>query len=279
VKGIVMERSNQLIVVRGGGDLATGVVQKLVRSGFPVLILETPRPAAIRRKVALSEAVYDGTSKVEDINCQKCANWQEAKAVLAMQEVALLVDPAAACLPEIKPWAVVDAILAKKNLGTTKVMAPKTIALGPGFVAGQDVDIVIETMRGHNLGRLLTAGSAQKNTGVPGLIAGFGQERVMHAPCAGNFRAVEAIGAFVHKDTPIGFIQTGQGEVAVAASLTGILRGILRAGYPVTKGFKLADIDPRQSEYENCFTISDKARCIGGAVLEALLYLENREQK
>ena len=272
-----MERENQLIIIRGGGDIATGTIHKLHRCGYPVLVLETGTPSAIRRQVALSEAVYDGISEVEGVECVRASGWQEAQSILKQGMVALLVDPECRILEEVKPWALVDAILAKKNLGTNRQMAPKTIALGPGFEAGKDVDLVIETNRGHNLGRIIGSGSAQPDTGIPGVIAGYGKARVIHSPAMGIFRARTQIGDRVEKDQPIGVVVTGQGEVEIPATLTGILRGLIRNGYPVTKGFKIADIDPRESEYENCFTISDKARCIAGSVLEALLYLEAKE--
>ncbi len=265
-------------MVRGGGDIATGTIYKLVRSGFPVLVLETARPSAIRRNVAFSEAVYEGSSRVEDMTCHLAASLEEARKLLEKEGLAMLVDEQAACLKELKPLAVVDAILAKKNLGTHLDMAPLTIALGPGFVAGKDVDVVIETMRGHRLGRLIYSGRAMENTGVPGLICGYGKERVIHAPAAGIFNTVHQITDIVEKDEVIAYICGKDGQrTAVKASLSGLLRGLLRDGYPVPEGFKVADIDPRAEEYENCFTISDKARCIAGGVLEAILqnvYLE-----
>lgn len=269
-----MERQNQLVVVRGGGDVATGTIHKLRRCGYPVLVLETECPSAIRRNVAFSEAVYDGVSQVEGMFCRRGANLEEAKEIIARGDVALLTDPECACLGEAKPWALVDAILAKKNLGTTRQMAPITVGLGPGFEAGRDVDLVVETMRGHNLGRIIGSGSALPNTGTPGIIGGVGKERVIHSPARGIFRSKSCIGDRVKKGQQIGIVVTGHGEVTVEASLTGILRGLIRDSYPVTEGFKIADIDPRESEYENCFTISDKARCIAGSVLEALMYLE-----
>lgn len=272
-----MERQNQLVVVRGGGDIATGTIHKLRRCGYPVLVLEAECPSAIRRHAALCEAVYDGVSEVEGVICRRGANVQEAMEIIAQGDVALLTDPECACLGEVKPWALVDAILAKKNLGTTRQMAPKTVGLGPGFEAGKDVDLVVETMRGHNLGRIIGSGSALPDTGVPGIIGGFGKERVIHSPARGIFMGRAAIADKVEKGQPIGVVVTGQGEVTVKASLTGILRGLIRDCYPVTEGFKIADIDPRESEYENCFTISDKARCIAGSVLEALMYLEMKQ--
>jgi xanthine dehydrogenase accessory factor len=166
---------------------------------------------------------------------------------------------------------VVDAILAKKNLGTNRNMAPITVALGPGFTAGEDVDAVVETKRGHNLGKVLWNGSAAPNTGVPGIIGGYGKERVIHCPAKGILRNVKKITDTVSKGEVIAIVETENGTVPVEASLDGILRGLIRDGYPVTVGFKIADIDPRRDEYNNCFTISDKARCIAGGVLEAIL--------
>lgn len=271
---MIADRKEQLVIVRGGGDIATGTIHKLHRSGYPVLVLETGFPSAIRRCVAFSEAVYDGTAEVEGVTSVKASGYEEACSIVDQGAVPVMIDETCEVLHEAKPWAVVDAILAKKNLGTTRDMADKTIGLGPGFTAGQDVDLVIETMRGHNLGRIIGNGSAEPNTGVPGIIGGVGAERVIHSPAKGIFFGKAMIGDMVEKGQAIGTIITGQGEVAVEASLTGLLRGIIKDGYPVVKGFKIADIDPRKSEYENCFTISDKARCIAGSVLEGLQMLE-----
>ncbi len=272
-----MGRESQLIIVRGGGDIATGTIHRLHRCGYPVIVLETASPSAIRRRVAFCEAVYDGLSEIEGVRCRRVSGYPEAQEILSRGEVPILVDEGCRILEEVRPWALVDAILAKRNLGTTRAMADKTIGLGPGFTAGEDVDLVIETMRGHDLGRVIESGSAQPNTGTPGLIAGYGKERVIHSPAAGTFRRYAEIGDLVKKEQVIAAVETEQGSVEVRASLTGLLRGIIRDRYPVTKGFKIADIDPRESEYKNCFTISDKARCIGGSVLEALLYLEQEQ--
>ena len=157
-------------------------------------------------------------------------------------------------------------------------MADLTIALGPGFTAGKDVHYVIETMRGHNLGRIIASGSAAANTGVPGVIGGYGAERVIRAPEAGTFRAVRRIGDSVAAGEAIGMIENPAGEIPVKSNISGILRGVIRDGFPVTKGFKLADTDPRREELANCFTISDKARCIAGSVLELACQYEAREQ-
>ena len=263
-----------LIIVRGGGDLATGTIYKLKRSGFPVLILETDRPSAIRRNVAFCEAVYQGRQTVEDMTCYLAKSIDEAKQFLDDGKLAVLVDPTGEAIQQLNPLAVVDAILAKKNLGTHRGMAPITVALGPGFTAGKDVDAVIETKRGHNLGRVLWEGHAAPNTGIPGIIAGYGKERVIHSPASGTVRTVKEITHTVSKGEVIAVIETADGIVPVEATLDGILRGLIRDGYPVKVGFKMADIDPRIDEYNNCFTISDKARCIAGGVLETILHLK-----
>lgn len=270
--------TNTLVIVRGGGDLATGTITKLYNSGFSVLILEAESPSAIRRNVAFSEAVYQGTQTVEDITCHLAKDLQQAISYLEEGKLTLLVDPHATSVAELKPLAVVDAILAKKNLGTTRSMAPITIALGPGFCAKEDVDAVIETMRGHNLGRILYAGSAAPNTGIPGKIGGYDKERVTHSPATGILENICHITDIVKKGQQIATIRTSDGPVPVCASIDGLLRGLIRDGYPVTTGFKIADIDPRLEQYDNCFTISDKARCIAGGVLEALLFLKKEKK-
>lgn len=269
-----------LIICRGGGDLATGIVHRLFRAGFPVLVLETDSPAAIRRQVSFSEAVYDGTATVEGVTAERIASANRASVNHVLEEgrVPLLVDPEGSSIPLLKPDIVVDAIIAKKNLGTAKEMAPLVIGVGPGFTAGEDVDLVVESMRGHNLARIFTAGSALPNTGIPGNIGGFTKERVLHAEAAGYMKNIRQIGDIVEKGEEIARIYEKMTEdgtfsgsyVSVEASISGIIRGLIREGYHFQKGFKIADIDPRESELANCFTISDKARSIGGSVLEAV---------
>ena len=275
-------KKKDLIVVRGAGDLATGTIHRLKKAGFRLLVLEAEHPAAIRRQVALSEAVYAGSARVEDVEAVRMdvelAEKKNRKELLEPEMeriwkkdgVPVLVDPAGLSIAALRPAVVVDAILAKKNLGTTKEMAPLVIALGPGFTAGEDVDVVIETKRGHNLGRVIRSGSAVPNTGIPGIIGGYGKERVMHAQAEGILRNAASIGDIVEARAVIAEIETEKGTVPVEASLSGLLRGLIRDGYPVTKGFKIADIDPRKEELQNCFTISDKARCIAGSVLEVI---------
>ena len=269
-----------LIICRGGGDLATGIVHRLFRAGFPVLVLETDSPAAIRRQVSFSEAVYDGTATVEGVTAERIASANRASVNHVLEEgrVPLLVYPEGSSIPLLKPDIVVDAIIAKKNLGTAKEMAPLVIGVGPGFTAGEDVDLVVESMRGHNLARIFTTGSALPNTGIPGNIGGFTKERVLHAEAAGYMKNIRQIGDIVEKGEEIARIYEKMTEdgtfsgsyVSVETSISGMIRGLIREGYHFQKGFKIADIDPRESELANCFTISDKARSIGGSVLEAV---------
>ena len=264
------------VIVRGAGDLATGTIVRLVNSGFRVLLTECAQPSAIRRRAALSEAVYDGVTTVEGVTCRKIDSLDQIETVWQNGEVPLIVDETGESIRKLNPTVVVDAILAKRNLGTMRDMACITVALGPGFTAGEDVDAVIETMRGHSLGRILYTGAAIPNTGVPGLIGGYAKERVIHAPADGALTLVTDaqgqtvdIGSVVHKGQVIAMV----GETPVYATLDGVLRGLIRPSYAVTKGLKIADIDPRMEQKDNCDTISDKARNIAGGVLEAILHL------
>lgn len=291
-------KNNLLIICRGAGDLATGIIHRLHRAGHRVIALETDYPAAIRRQVSFCEAVYDGSAAVEGVTARlipaltdaetvhtASEKWDRSaiEAVFEAGEVPLLIDPKGESIALLKPDVVVDAIIAKRNLGTTINMAPLVIGVGPGFTAGNDVHLVIESMRGHNLARIITDGMAQPNTGVPGNIAGFTSERVIHAPAAGYIHDVRKIGDIVQKGDEIARIYPDKGSfdnelseyVPVNATITGIIRGLIREGYYFKKGFKIADIDPRESELTNCFTISDKARSIAGSVLEAVSAFEH----
>ena len=234
--------------------------------------------------------VETGTETYSGLNDTPAAHtasekWDRSaiEAVLEAGEVPLLIDPTGESIAHLKPDVVIDAIIAKKNLGTTINMAPLVIGVGPGFTAGNDVHLVIESMRGHNLARIITDGMAQPNTGVPGNIAGFTSERVIHAPAAGYIHDVRKIGDIVQKGDEIARIYPDKGSfdnelseyVPVNATITGIIRGLIREGYYFREGFKIADIDPRESELTNCFTISDKARSIAGSVLEAVSAFEH----
>jgi xanthine dehydrogenase accessory factor len=231
--------------------------------------LEIENPTCIRREVSFSEALFEDEIEVEGIKSVRVRNLEEIEDAWKNNKVPVIIDPKGSYINLLKPKAVVDGILAKKNLGTYINMAPITIALGPGFEAGKDVDVVIETNRGHNLGRLIFNGEAQADTGAPGNIGGYTKERVIYSPCDGVINNVREIGDIVKKEEPLAYV----GDYIVRATIDGVLRGIIRNNSKVYKGLKIADIDPRLGERKNCFTISDKARTIGGGALEALIYL------
>lgn len=262
------------IVVRGAGDLATGTILRLVHSGFQVVALESACPSSIRRTVSLSEAVYDGAITVEDITAVRAQSATEALDILRQdpRRVPILVDEHGTSLPHLNPIALVDAIIAKRNLGTRMDMAPTVVALGPGFVAGVDAHAVIETNRGHHLGRVILQGCAEPNTGIPGLIAGKGAERVMHTPAAGTVQGLRAIGDHVSAGEAILAIHGEEGRTVITTPIEGMLRGLIRNGYQAFRGLKVADVDPRGTR-AHCFSASDKALSIGGGVLEAILSL------
>lgn len=266
-----MKISECWVMVRGGGDLATGTIAMLHQCGFKVIVLECGQPTAIRRMAAFCEAVYLGHMEVEGLQAVRVASWEAAMDCIRAGQIPVVKDEKGIWIEKYKPDIVVDGIIAKRNLGTRMDMAPLVIGLGPGFYAGKDVHVVIETMRGHRLGRVITQGAALENTGIPGVIAGYSSQRVIHAPSAGTMINKAAIGDIVSQGQVIAMID----HVPVYATIDGVLRGLLRDGLYVTKGFKIADIDPRLSEKENCVTISDKARTIGGGVLQAILMYGN----
>ena len=260
-----------LVLIKGAGDLATGTAIRLHRAGFRVVMTEVDRPTAVRRTVAFSQCMYDGTALVEGVSAWRVPNAAEAGQVLERGEIPVLCDPQAAVLRELPFDALVDAILAKKNLGTAITDAPIVLALGPGFTAGVDCHGVVETKRGHDLGRLILEGAAAPNTGVPGDIGGYTEERIIRAPADGVFEPLARIGQRVEAGQPVASVA---GET-VEAAFSGVVRGMLPAGLSVKQGMKAGDIDPR-CEVRHCFTVSDKARAIGGGVLEGLLYFGRR---
>ena len=260
-----------LIVIRGAGDIASGIALRLYRAGMDIVMCECDHPTAIRRTVCFSEAVRLGETYVEGFRAVR-AQIGEVPGLLEQGIIPVLVDPEAECIAALRPDAVVDAILAKKNLGTTRDMAKVVVAVGPGFTAGEDCHAVVETMRGHTLGRVNYAGSALPNTGIPGLIGGFSGERVLRAPCDGIFHALRQIGDQVNEGEIVGEVE----GMPMTATITGVLRGILPDGTPVTKGMKSGDVDPR-CQIENCFTASDKALAVGGGVLEAVMALSSEK--
>lgn len=256
------------VLVRGGGDLASGVVYRLHRSGMRVLVTELPQPTVIRRAVAFAAAMYEDVVEIEGVVGRQVASLEEARVSLQRDEVPVMADPEGAVIREWRPDVLVDAILAKRNVGTKISDAPTVIGLGPGFVAGIDVHAVIETNRGHFLGRVILEGSAALDTGIPGAVMGYTAERVLRAPSEGVLRTEMRIGEEVEAGEPVGHVDRSP----VVASISGVIRGLLADGLRVSEGMKIGDIDPRGVR-EHCFTISDKALAIGGGVLEAILFL------
>lgn len=260
---------NKLVIIKGGGDLATGIAHRLFRSGLDIILTEIAEPTVIRRSVAFANAIYTKETTVEGVTAV-AAQPAAVSQLLQERKIPVVVDPQCQIRAIHKPWAVVDAILAKRNLGTTIQDGPIVIGVGPGFVAGQDVHRIVETMRGHDLGRVISDGTAIANTGVPGEIGGYTLERLVTAPTSGKFRAVKQIGDLVRTGDVLCFV----GEEPVEAAIDGVVRGMLYDGLWVTPNMKIGDIDPR-AKVEHCWTISDKARAIGGGVLEAILMSES----
>jgi xanthine dehydrogenase accessory factor len=255
-----------VVLVKGAGEMATGVAHRLARSGFRVCLTEIQEPLAVRREVAFCEAVFEGQKEVEGLLARRVGSREEILRAWERGEIPVIVDPQGAIRVDLKPDVVVDAILAKRNTGTSIDSAPLVIGLGPGFRAGENVHLVIETNRGHGLGKVMEEGEADPDTGIPGEIAGYSWERVLRAPANGCFRGRKKIGDRVERDGVVAEV----GGARVEAKVGGILRGILRDGLQAREGMKVGDIDPRGVR-EYCFTISDKARAIGGGVLEAIL--------
>ena len=254
------EWKKNLIIVRGGGDIATGTIYKLYQSRFPVLVLEIANPSCIRRTISFCEAVFDKKVEVEGVTAKRAESLEDAFAIYGQGQIPVMIDENGSMIQEVQPPVVVDAILAKRNLGTKITDAPAVIGVGPGFCAGKDVDAVIETQRGHNLGRVIYEGEAAPNTGIPGMI---------HAPATGKLHILRQIGEIVEAGDILADIE----GTPVKTLISGVIRGMIREGYDVKKGLKIADVDPRVKEQENCYHISDKARCVAGGVLEAILHL------
>lgn len=264
-----------LVLIRGAGDLATGIALRLFRSHLCVVMTDLLQPTAIRRTVCFSQAILYGSYQVEDVTAELAASMEDVRCILAEGCIPVLADPKAECRAWLKPDVVVDAILAKKNLGTQITDAPLVIGVGPGFCAGRDCHAVVETMRGHTLGRVIWDGEPLPNTNIPGLIGGFAGERVLRAPDTGVFHQLRDIGALVESGETVGEVN----GLPMVCTISGVLRGILPDDTPVTKGMKSGDVDPR-GNIQNCYTVSDKASAIAGGVLEAILHtipLVNRD--
>ena len=257
-----------LVLIRGAGDIATGIAMRLWRAGVQVVMTDLPQPTAIRRTVCFSQAIVLGETQVEDATARRAEDILQARRICAAGEISVLADPELRCREELRPDALVDAILAKRNLGTRITDAPVVVGVGPGFTAGEDCHAVVETMRGHTLGRVIYHGSALPNTNIPGLIGGYAGERVLRAPADGIFHQLLDIGA----EVKAGDIAGEVAGLPMRCTIDGVVRGILPEGTPVHKGMKSGDVDPRcRPEY--CTTASDKALAVGGGALEALLRL------
>ncbi|MBR0284558.1 MAG: EF2563 family selenium-dependent molybdenum hydroxylase system protein [Selenomonadaceae bacterium] len=270
----------RLIVIRGGGEIATGIAIYLYRAGFRIMVLEQEAPTSIRREMSFADAVYDGEKTVERVNCRRVESVKEAKECLKRNEVVIYVDPAASCVRELEPEILVDAILAEENLGTERSMAGHTIGLGPGFCAGRDVDAVIETMRGYNLGRIVYEGFTRKNPDAPSHVGNSNTlEHIVHAPAGGSVELLRQISFAVKEGEVFARIHQEDGNVVeVASPINGILRGSIRNDSAVEKGQKIADINPNLS-HSQCFRLSDKVRCIAGSVLETVMIWRSAEKK
>lgn len=258
--------NESLVLIRGAGDLASGVAWRLRRCGFPVVMTEIERPLVVRRTVSFAEAVFAGQAVVEGVTAQRAADVAEARRLLAEGVIPVMVDPAAACRAGLQPAVMLDAIMAKVNTGTTLADAPLVLALGPGFVAGRDCHAVIETNRGHDLGRVIWQGAAEPDTRTPGEVGGYKGARVLRAPADGHVHAHAAIGDVVQEGHVIAHID----GAPIVAPFDGVLRGIIHPSVAVHTGMKIGDLDAR-SEQRYCFTISDKSLAIAGGVLEAIL--------
>jgi xanthine dehydrogenase accessory factor len=268
-------KQRPLVAVKGAGDLATGVIHRLKRAGFAVMATELPHPIVLRRTVALAEAIALGQMTVEGITAQHAHSIEDIQVVLENGFVPILIDPGGMAFKHLRPDVLVEATLSKHNTGITVNDAPIVIALGPGYEAGVDAHAVIETNRGHNLGRVYLEGHAEPNTGVPGTIGGYAGERLLRATGAGRLYGVHQIGDQIREGEVVAIVKSGEVTTPIAAAIPGILRGLVRDDLEVSAGMKVGDIDPRAVR-EHCFTISDKSRAIGGGVLEAILYFMNK---
>jgi len=259
------------ILIKGAGEMATGVAHRLYVAGIRNIIMtEIPAPLSVRRSVSFCEAVFEGAMEVEGVKAEKIDHIEDCRSVWERHGVAVFVDPQWRSISALKPHVVIDAIMAKRNLGTKKDEAPLVIGIGPGFTAQEDVHVVIESNRGHNLGRTLYRGAAEPYTGIPGQMMTYTKERVLRAPIAGMIRHVRALGDSVKAGDLVARVD----DTPVFAPIDGILRGLIRE-IAVTEGEKIGDVDPR-AKPEYCHTISEKARAIGGGVLEAIMHVFNK---
>ena len=256
-----------LVVIRGAGDLATGVAHRLQQSGFKVVMLELPKPLVVRRTVSFASAVYDGSATVEAVEAKLCSSVDLISVVLKADKVALLIDPRGETLQKLQPKIIIDAIMAKTGRTSLLSDAEFVIGLGPGFIAGNDVHAIVETKRGHTLGKVIYLGKAAADTAEPGLIEGYGKERLLRSPLDGIFNPLKEIGELIRTGEAVAAVN----DQTIRAEIDGLIRGMLYPGLAVKTGMKVGDIDPRGSKADY-LTISDKARAVGGGVLEAIMH-------
>lgn len=256
------------VLVVGGGELGTAVAHKLVRSGMRVTVVDIARPRCIRRLVCFAAACYHGSNTVEGITARKASSVSEAREIAPSGAVPVLAGDYRDIAADMEPDVIVDARMLKRGQAISRDLAPMVIGLGPGFVAGRDVDVVIETNRGPGLGRLIYEGAAEPRTGVPAEVMGFAGERVVRAPASGVFRAHAALGQLTREGDILGTIDDG---VEVTSPIDGLLRGLAVDGLEVSRGQKIGDVDPRGARIDPG-AISDKGRAVAGAVLEAVMH-------
>ena len=270
----------RLVVIRGGGELATASAIYLHNAGFRVLILEQAQPTSTRRMVSFADAVYDKKKVVERVTCRLATDYKDAEKRLKDGEIVLMVDPVGRFIKEFEPKVVIDGILAHRNFGTNRKMAEHTLALGPGFCAGRDVDVVIDTMRGHNLGRIVREGYTTKVQGTPDQVDSNGTaEHIIFSPASGKLEVKKNISFMVKEGEVIAKLHVAEKEVIdIKSPLTGVLRGSIHDGYYVEAGQKILDVNPHLTQTE-CFSMSDKARCIAGSVLMVVVGWENAKKK
>ncbi len=259
-----MPGSDITVLIKGAGEIGSGVAHRLSQCRFRVCLTECPRPLAVCRGTAFSEAVFDGEKTIEGITAELVPA-SETYQVWSRGNIPLVIDPDAIVIGQLKPDVVVDAIMAKRNTGTRITDAPLVIGLGPGFSAGSDVHVVVETSNSEKLGRVIKHGQAEPNNGTPVAIGGLTRERVGWAPRAGVFISRLELGDSVVSGQTVGWV----GDLPMAAPLSGILRGLLRSGLEVARGDKLFEVDPANSR-DVCYTIRDKMRVVAEGVLKAI---------
>ncbi|HON44630.1 MAG TPA: selenium-dependent molybdenum cofactor biosynthesis protein YqeB [Planctomycetota bacterium] len=259
---------SQIVLIKGAGDLASGIGHKLFQSGFPVVMTDLQHPTAIRRTVSFSSAILEKQYTIENVVAEHALHFEQVQQIIQQNKIAVITDPLCQILQQLRPHIFIEATISKKNTGIHLTDAPIVLGIGPGYTAPQDCHAVVETKRGHHLGRVYYQGSALPNTGIPGNIEGFTKERLLLSPCQGIFKTERNIADKVQQGDVIATVQ----NQPLVAPISGVIRGLLAHGTPVEKNMKSGDIDPR-NEVSYCFTVSDKARAIAGGVLEAILHL------